>query len=208
MSSDFHNDPVSHPEHYGENENGIECIEVTECMNFNVGNAVKYLWRAGKKGDGLEAHIQDLEKAAQYVQFEIERVERMNERKKKAEALKNGYLYIAPMGTEPGGQWSPLGYTTEGFAYEPTDEVEKPFDFSSVREAMISFNLTPATRANMEKAFNGHSSMGKVPPVAPTCENSCCSTGYYSKGKTHSDRCNVEKCKEVADKTYPNRSAG
>lgn len=69
-------DPVNHPSHYTSSPascecgRGIECIEITEHMNFCVGNAVKYLWRAGLKGDGIE----DLRKAAWYVQREIDRL--------------------------------------------------------------------------------------------------------------------------------------
>ena len=48
----------------------IECIDVTKHMNFNRGNAVKYIWRAGLKGDDIE----DLQKAIQYLEFEISRV--------------------------------------------------------------------------------------------------------------------------------------
>lgn len=61
-------DPVNHPKHYTSHPSGIECIQVTEHMNFNIGNAVKYLWRADMK-NGLE----DLKKAAWYVNREIER---------------------------------------------------------------------------------------------------------------------------------------
>lgn len=39
-------------------------------MNFNLGNAIKYIWRAGEKGDAVE----DLKKAAWYIKREIERV--------------------------------------------------------------------------------------------------------------------------------------
>lgn len=60
---------IKHPAHYAANPEGIECIQVTQWMNFNIGNAVKYLWRAGKKGDARE----DLEKAKQYIEFEIAR---------------------------------------------------------------------------------------------------------------------------------------
>ena len=63
-------DPVNHPAHYTAHPSGVECITVTEHMNFNVGNAVKYLWRSGAKGDALE----DLKKAAWYVNREIERI--------------------------------------------------------------------------------------------------------------------------------------
>lgn len=42
-------DPINHPAHYTEHASGIECIEVTEHFNFNCGNAIKYIWRAGLK---------------------------------------------------------------------------------------------------------------------------------------------------------------
>lgn len=43
-------DPVN-PGHYRQHPAGVECIDVTEAMGFNLGNAVKCLWRAGLKGD-------------------------------------------------------------------------------------------------------------------------------------------------------------
>lgn len=67
-----HHDAVNHPQHYTSHPSGVECIEVTEHMGFNLGNAVKYIWRADLKNDALE----DLRKAAWYVQREIERRER------------------------------------------------------------------------------------------------------------------------------------
>lgn len=63
---------VNHPDHYNEHPSGVECIDVVEHMTFNVGNAVKYLWRAGLKGDRLE----DLEKARWYIDREITRERR------------------------------------------------------------------------------------------------------------------------------------
>ena len=65
------NDVVNHPSHYVSHPSGVECITITEHINFNIGNAVKYLWRADQK-NGLE----DLKKAAWYVKREIERLER------------------------------------------------------------------------------------------------------------------------------------
>jgi len=53
-------DPVNHPTHYNGHPSGVECIDVVEHMGFNLGNAIKYIWRADLKG----AAIQDLEKAA------------------------------------------------------------------------------------------------------------------------------------------------
>jgi hypothetical protein len=61
-------DPVNHPEHYCQNPSGVECITVVEHMSFNLGNAVKYIWRAKQKG----FLIQDLEKAIWYIKREID----------------------------------------------------------------------------------------------------------------------------------------
>jgi len=62
---------VHHPRHYNKHPSGVECITVVEHMNFNLGNAVKYIWRADEKGGA----IQDLEKALWYIQREIHRRE-------------------------------------------------------------------------------------------------------------------------------------
>ena len=62
-------DVVNHPSHYTAHPSGVECIQIVEHMNFNLGNAVKYIWRADLKNDAIE----DLRKAAFYVQREIER---------------------------------------------------------------------------------------------------------------------------------------
>jgi len=64
-------DTVNHPKHYTSHGSGIECIQVTEHMNFNLGNAVKYIWRAGLKSD---APVTDLEKARWYIEREIARL--------------------------------------------------------------------------------------------------------------------------------------
>lgn len=73
------NDPVNHPTHYTSDPSGVEAIEVTQHRTFCVGNAIKYLWRAGLKGGadmtGREKQIQDLKKAEWYVRQEIKRLE-------------------------------------------------------------------------------------------------------------------------------------
>lgn len=66
------NDPVNHPSHY--TRFPVEVIEITEHLNFCVGNAVKYLCRAGFK-DATKT-VEDLEKAKWYIEREIERVKR------------------------------------------------------------------------------------------------------------------------------------
>ena len=64
MSKDH--DPVNHPKHYTDHPSGIECIQITEHLSFTIGNAIKYLWRADLKNG-----VEDLKKAAWYIQREI-----------------------------------------------------------------------------------------------------------------------------------------
>ena len=65
------NDPVNHPSHYTSHPSGVECIQITEHMGFNLGNAIKYIWRADLKADALE----DLRKAEFYIRREIQKRE-------------------------------------------------------------------------------------------------------------------------------------
>jgi len=62
-------DPVNSPRHYTAHPSGIECIDVTRHMNFNLGNAIKYIWRADLKHDAVE----DLRKAVWYLQDELKK---------------------------------------------------------------------------------------------------------------------------------------
>jgi hypothetical protein len=62
-------DMVNHPPHYTSHPSGVECIEITEHMSFNLGNVFKYLWRADEKG----AAMADLKKANWYLEREIQR---------------------------------------------------------------------------------------------------------------------------------------
>lgn len=78
MASKNKNDQVNHPKHYTSDPSGIECIDVTRHRNFNIGNAIKYLWRAGLKIDAdkssINKQIEDLEKAVWYIVDEIHRL--------------------------------------------------------------------------------------------------------------------------------------
>ena len=64
-------DYVNHPPHYTSHPSGVECIQITEHMNFCLGNALKYIWRAGLKKNAKE----DLEKAVFYINQELKRIE-------------------------------------------------------------------------------------------------------------------------------------
>jgi len=78
MASKNKNDQVNHPKHYTSDPSGIECIDITRHRNFNVGNAIKYLWRAGLKEDKdrklIDKQIEDLNKAVWYLVDEIHRL--------------------------------------------------------------------------------------------------------------------------------------
>jgi hypothetical protein len=62
-------DQVNNPKHYTSHPSGIDCIQITEHMGFNLGNAIKYVWRSDLKNDAIE----DLNKAIWYIQREIDR---------------------------------------------------------------------------------------------------------------------------------------
>ena len=64
-------DPIN-PDHYKQHPSGVECIVITRHFSFNLGNVIKYLWRAPLKGATLE----DLKKARWYLDDEIKLLER------------------------------------------------------------------------------------------------------------------------------------
>lgn len=74
---------VNHPRHYNSHPSGIECIDIVRHHNFNIGNAIKYLWRCGvKTEEGMDIQdkaIEDLQKAIFYIQDEIIRLQKEDE---------------------------------------------------------------------------------------------------------------------------------
>ena len=79
---------VDHPAHYNSHPSGIECIEIVRHYPFNVGNAIKYLWRAVLKKDmsmdDNEKEIEDLEKAIWYINDRIKYLNEVNSRRSSA----------------------------------------------------------------------------------------------------------------------------
>ena len=73
-------DNVNHPKHYTSHPSGIECITITRHYCFAIGNAIKYLWRAGLKKDASledkQKEIEDLEKAIWYIKDRIKQLKR------------------------------------------------------------------------------------------------------------------------------------
>lgn len=73
------NDKVNHPSHYTTHPSGVECIEITRHYDFCIGNAIKYLWRAGLKSEGgytdTQKEIEDLKKAIFYINDKIKMLE-------------------------------------------------------------------------------------------------------------------------------------
>lgn len=69
-------DAVNKPRHYNVHKSGVECIQITEQLNFCLGNAIKYIWRADEKGNAVE----DLKKSVWYLNREISRREKVKRR--------------------------------------------------------------------------------------------------------------------------------
>jgi len=73
---------IDHPPHYTSHPSGIECITIVEHMTFNVGSAIKYLWRVGLKSIDASnasqrvAKLVDMRKALWYIEREISRLEK------------------------------------------------------------------------------------------------------------------------------------
>lgn len=73
-------DNVNHPSHYTSHPSGIECITIARHYCFSIGNAFKYLWRAGLKNDNpniesKQKEIEDLKKAIWYINDRIKQLE-------------------------------------------------------------------------------------------------------------------------------------
>lgn len=73
------NNEVEHPKHYTSHPSGVECVTIAEHHDFCVGNAIKYLWRAGLKTNENEnskdAELRDLKKALWYINRKITQLE-------------------------------------------------------------------------------------------------------------------------------------
>lgn len=76
---------VDHPLHYNQHPSGIECIEIARHYCFSIGNAIKYLWRAGLKQEvgksDVTKEIEDLEKAKWYIQDRINQLKNLQQDK-------------------------------------------------------------------------------------------------------------------------------
>jgi hypothetical protein len=85
-------DNVNHPKHYCSDPSGVEAIQITRHRCFNIGNALKYLWRSGLKKDASMSdnakEVEDLKKAIFYIQDKIKMLE--SEKKTNTEILKTG----------------------------------------------------------------------------------------------------------------------
>ena len=75
MTKDNKKDNVNHPEWYNKHPSGVECIDIARHHCFAIGNAIKYLWRAGLKSESgvsnIQKEIEDLEKSIWYIEDRI-----------------------------------------------------------------------------------------------------------------------------------------
>lgn len=76
-------DRVNHPKHYTSHPSLVECIAITRHYNFDIGNAIKYLWRQGLKKeasiDDVSKQIEDCRKAIWYITDHIKQLELQEE---------------------------------------------------------------------------------------------------------------------------------
>lgn len=113
--TDGKHDPVAHPNHYNWHPHA-ECIAVTQWFNFNLGNVIKYVWRAGKKGSSTA--VEDLKKARQYIDFELARIDVMPDPMTPA---------VRPVGVNGGKGWiSDIYQCGDDFAGSPSTHVIGP----------------------------------------------------------------------------------
>ena len=84
MPADTADDAIN-PDHYKWHPSNVECIEIVEHFGFLLGNAIKYLWRAGRKGGSSE--LEDLKKARWYIDRQIARLEEPTETKQARTAV-------------------------------------------------------------------------------------------------------------------------
>lgn len=70
---------VNHPKHYNSHPSGIECIQIIRHYCFDIGNAIKYLWRQGLKQeqglDPIQKQVEDCQKAIWYIKDHIETID-------------------------------------------------------------------------------------------------------------------------------------
>lgn len=103
-------DDAINPPHYQRHPSGVECIEITEHMNFNLGSAIQYIWRSDEKGG-----IEDLRKAVWHLNREIQRL-----LLSKPKTPDDHPYWVSEDWIQKGGSWA----STEGSAY-PTESVSE-----------------------------------------------------------------------------------
>jgi hypothetical protein len=142
-------DAVNHPEHYHSEYMHarcglpIECIDIVRHMDFNLGNAIKYIWRAGKKGDALE----DLRKANWYIADAITELERQAEEIAKAIKKEEDRAELLDRLHAPiyGQQWEPA-LTVEGIVFTINNADEGNKYWNAFNREPFYLSLDPAGR--------------------------------------------------------------
>lgn len=126
---------VDHPRHYNEHPSGVECIDVVEGLTFNMGNAIKYLWRAGLKES--EPSGKDFDKAVWYIRREVALVKETGiaqgdwvlylQKRTPFEASQRVREYYRRV---TAGPWTPLhAALVVAAGLEPSDEVKRSHSF-------------------------------------------------------------------------------
>lgn len=167
-------DVVNHPSHYADGwSNGAEVIDITENLNFNRGNAVKYIARAGKKDPAKE--LEDLQKAEFYLNREIARVLSTTP----VSDLPNSgpeKFYQEPVSSGPSG---PLGPLPAGQILDLDKPVSVFGQWKSLNDIPWRYRLSSRFRDNEGDIWRWTpkgwewASRGAEPWI-PACEDSTC----------------------------------
>ena len=90
---------IDHPKHYNSHPSGIECIDIARHYCFDIGNAIKYLWRAGLKAEegytDSQKEIEDLNKAIWYIQDRIKQLQTNKKETTPLPKINGNYMYPA-----------------------------------------------------------------------------------------------------------------
>ena len=157
---------VDHPAHYGGEDNPYEAIKVIEAwgLGFSLGNTVKYISRAGKKDP--EKLLQDLKKAAWYLNREISKAELAQKQKAEHDALTSFRESLdQKITTAPEARWLEVHYkaldkrysSSTGVRVSPSDTVD-----AIIANAMAQMSLKGQYYAELVSNFTRVSLPGVV----------------------------------------------
>lgn len=155
-------DKINNPKHYTSHPSGIECIEISEHHNFCIGNAIKYLWRAGLKADagksGRDKLIEDLEKAVWYIQREIKRIKKpINIKSMNLDRIEYSAHFTSPFGVFSEDEWGWISDNSDSEEYALLDHIFRYLTGEISRETLTGYlpeDIAASTDEGLKKLYD------------------------------------------------------